>query len=140
MSTLTRHDERTDLLDSIAILSGFDLCRAGSLPDGKRPDVLRVFPMSGAVFIGDAKDTERPNNKNTTTRLLRYMKWFKALSGQKAGSIFAVCFGNENDAPEWAQTLRSIAAKVGLENYELEFRELGPADFLMVVLPNKDPS
>ena len=137
ISNVTRHDERTALLEAVAVLSGFDLCRIGRLPDGTKPDVLKGFPGSGAVFIGDAKDTERPNNKDTLSRLFNYMAWFKIISDRNAGSIFAICFGNENDAPEWAETVRSIAAKAGLKNYNLEFTELGPADFLVVVLPTK---
>jgi hypothetical protein len=135
---VTKHDERSELLANIAILSGFHVDRVRGLPDGRKPDVLRFYPGSGAVFFGEAKDTERPNNKNTINRLSGYMEWFKLISSYQLGSIFAICFGEENDAPGWAETIRFVASKVGLDDYELSFTAFGCNDFMIALLPRKD--
>ena len=135
---MTRHDQRSRILESIATLSGFDLRGLGRLPDGRKPDVLRISESSGAVFLGEAKDTEKPNNKDTVRRLFLYMLWFKVISSHQFGSIFAICFGEENHAPGWTRTLRLIADEVGMTNYELKFADVGTEDFILALLPQRD--
>jgi hypothetical protein len=120
-------------LDLIASLAGFAE-RLDRLPDGARPDVLRVSVRSGRLFIGEAKETERPSDPGVIRRLQGYMAWFRnnAVS-HGAGGVLALCVGCDVDACEWGTLLEELARKAGLSSVRAAVRALDP-DMLVVWL------
>ena len=52
------HESNVRFLDTLAILSGCKEHISSSLPDGKRPDVMRVNSKRRLLFIGEGKNTE----------------------------------------------------------------------------------
>ena len=113
-----RHEERRAVLDAIAVISGFTV--SGHLPDGSIPDVFRVDPRCGAVFLADAKETETPGNRETQDRLSGYMRWFAHTVRSSPGSVFAICVGDPASAPEWQSVLRGLAIGAGLPGARVE--------------------
>jgi hypothetical protein len=107
------HERRRGVLADLAKLGGF-LEDLRSLPDGSIPDVLRLDPWSGAVFLADAKDTETPGCAATAARLARYVEWFCSQpSPQRERSVMALCFGEAEQAAEWATVLSDLFAQAG---------------------------
>ena len=127
----TPHARRLDVLVELAVLAGF-VERLAQLPDGSIPDVLRVEPWSGAVFLGDAKDTETPGCAATRARLLGYAAWFSALPRRRlARSVMALCFGEPRHATEWGEALRDLFDRVGVVGYAIEEHRID-ADAIVV--------
>lgn len=114
-SRLASHNARVEFLNSLATLMGCTQSLGGQLPDGRRPDVLRIDSERGVLFIGDGKHTETPHCVATQARLLGYLRWLKG-HVQRPGStgIFAICFGNPLDADGWAHTLSTLAHEANL--------------------------
>lgn len=108
------HQSRASTLDTVARLAGF--CEhVGVLPDGSRPDVLRACALSGNVFMGDAKESERPSDPAVGRRLARYMHWFNRNAACRGrGGIFALCVGSDADMSDWAALLDRLAESAGL--------------------------
>lgn len=125
------HEKRRAVLESIAMLSGYSTECSGSLPDGTRPDVLRVDPSCGSVFIGEAKDTESPGCRETCDRLGRYLDWFRALvvTGCKA-SMLAVCFGESRHVEIWPETLSRLAREAGVGRFLVGCRGIDGETFV----------
>ena len=96
MATLTRHVLALD-----------------ALPDGSVPDVLRLRPSIGSLFVGDAKATESPQNAATFDRLSRYgghlAIWLQ--SGRSGVLALAV---PDTDAYAWLRTLRNVCQRASL--------------------------
>ena len=67
------HEGRRVLLETIADAAGYRL--AMSLPDGRRPDVLRLHVDRIGLFLGEAKHTERPYDLDSVDRLRHYLGW-----------------------------------------------------------------
>lgn len=85
------HEERRTLLESIAEIGGYRLGVA--LPDGRRPDVLRLHLHRRAVFFGEAKHTEGPADTRSVDRLRHYVGWLAPFSQWDVGSVLAVAHG-----------------------------------------------
>jgi hypothetical protein len=64
------HEDRVAELESLATLAGFT--SDARLPWRLRPDVARICPSTGAMFLGDAKQTEDPGCAAT----LRRLRWY----------------------------------------------------------------
>ena len=109
------HALKVEFLDALAVLLGCESALGGAFPDGRRPDVLRADLGRRALFVGDAKHSERPGSRETQARLLGYMRWLS--SHVRAGGIgvFAVCFARESDTGGWAEALSTLEREVGLE-------------------------
>lgn len=121
-----RHEERRAWLDVIARVAGFTT--AISVP-GCSPDVLRADPICGAIFLGDAKDTERPTNDETYWRLSTYMQWFKvAIEDGGRASVFALWFGDRRDLAGWIAVLHGLAADARLPVYRVRVRRIAESD------------
>jgi hypothetical protein len=106
-----QHESRVTILDALGLMAGFSR-RVARLPDLSMPDVIRFDPSCGAMFIGEAKDTETAGRSDTYDRLLGYMKLFDMrLKVGLRGSVFALCVP-ENAADGWISTLAQIAAHV----------------------------
>jgi hypothetical protein len=107
-------------------MSGFTDSFPHHLPDGSLPDVSMYNPASGAVFIGEAKHTEDPENKETGARLARYLAWYLRLgrlSPQKG--VFALCFGDPQAKNRWRSALIRYAGDVGFKGFDVEIIALG---------------
>lgn len=112
---LPSHERRVRSLDALATLIGCRETLGPCLPDGLRPDVLRIDSRRGALFIGDAKDTESPGNRATQARLQTYLRWLAAHAASGRGSgIFAIGFGRGADAPGWVETATLLGREARL--------------------------
>jgi hypothetical protein len=97
-------------LETLATLAGF----VAPLPLAwrLRPDVARICSRSGAVFLGDAKDTETPGCEATRSRLRWYLLGSRTVCADRSLTIaLAVAAGA---APDWHVVLRQTARQAGL--------------------------
>ena len=67
------HEARRVLLRTVAEVGGYQLKVA--LPDGTRPDVLRLHARRRGVFLGEAKHTEGTCDSNSIDRLRKFLGW-----------------------------------------------------------------
>ena len=110
---LAEHNNMVFFLDTLALLVGCKESIGGILPDGKRPDVLRIDSKREILFIGDAKNTEAPTSKETQVRLFRYLRWLAAhVTKENRVGIFAICFGKKADSAAWMQTMLMLAHEI----------------------------
>ena len=111
------------MLDAVAVLAGFS-GRVGDItPDGLRPDVVRVRPGGRAIFVGDAKATERPGGGETVQRLGRYVRCFVALTVPlRPWSIFAVC--GEAGWP-WTKLVRDLVESARVAEPRIDYLTVG---------------
>ena len=136
---LVAHDEKVEFLDAFAVLAGYKEHYGQSLPDGKRPDVLRVDTQNRLLFIGDAKNTEGPHCRETQVRLLRYLRWLAAYVKREASTgVFALCFGNVLAAQGWVDTVSLLSREVGLSPEKHRIHQFDPS--LALVLFTYDQS
>lgn len=108
------HEYRVGLLDTLAQLTGCHESFGGEFPDGSRPDVLKIDSRRGLLFIGDAKNTESPQNRDTQARLQRYVSWLAAHVNAGRQGIFALCFRQFHDLPGWVKTMEILTSEVEL--------------------------
>jgi hypothetical protein len=123
------HEERRAILDSMAILAGYQKDIRCGFPDGSLPDVLRFDPTCGVYFLGEAKDSESPGCSDTRSRLNRYVRWLRVIREDRF--TVAICFGCRDHVTGWSGLLQSTAAVNGLQNYRVAAREL---DWNLVVV------
>jgi hypothetical protein len=125
--TTSPHNQRVEFLDALAALMGCKVKLGGVLPDGRRPDVLRMDVRRGVLFIGDAKDTESPGCRATQVRLLRYLDWLRAhVARTERRGVFALCFGKEADADRWVETVLLLCHLVALDCSEYSVKRFEP--------------
>jgi len=106
------HERKVEFLDALAILMGCEETMGGALPDGRRPDVLRLDSRRRILFFGDAKHSESPGDTETQARLMGYVRWLSAHIGSGGTGVFAVCFAKDADA--WVATLAMLWHEAGL--------------------------
>ena len=82
------HEMRCVLLETIADAAGYRLTMP--LPDGRRPDVLRVHLDRARLFLGEAKHTEAPDDFKSIDRLRHYLGWLGPVCQRAVGSVLAV--------------------------------------------------
>lgn len=107
------HRERTRLLDSLALLAGFD-ARVAVLPDGRVPDVVRVAFRPPGLFIGDAKHADNPSSVESYLRLRRYLCWGEAFLRRPGRGLVVAIATPELAAREWQTVLLALADDVGI--------------------------
>lgn len=134
------HAERAEVLDALAMMVGCTRSLAGLLPDGVRPDVLRVDVERGLLFVGEAKHTESPGRADTLVRLQRYFNWAAAHRRLGGTVVGAVCFGREADRQDWAEALVRLAREAALGTPEIRWTRLGPGFVLVSGLWCPPPS
>lgn len=100
------HEYRVVMLDSLAVLTGHSASLTGLL-NGERPDVLRLNPDDGSVFVGDAKATETPGNAETLIRLNRYAKFVAEWIGSGGRGVLALAVA-DIDAYGWLAAFRDL--------------------------------
>lgn len=110
--TGTAHEDRRRFLESLAIPSGYHIELRG-LPDGRRPDVLRMSGATRGLFLADAKDTETPGDKETQARLRGYLVWFVSHLQNRGEGVFSVCCGSRVQGAAWQRTLEGLSPSLG---------------------------
>lgn len=103
------HEHRAASLATVATLTGHAQPLA-ALPDGTIPDVLRLHPTDGSLFLGEAKATETPGNAETCRRLDHYAR-FLAAWVEVRGSGILVLAVDECHAFDWARVLRDLGPR-----------------------------
>jgi hypothetical protein len=118
-----RHEERVKLLDSLATLLGATT-QLRALPDGKRPDVLRVSLQSRLLFVGEAKDSERATATEAMVRLSHYLPWIVSHARGGGTSILALCCAPRESAA-WSVAIIQLAAEAGWPDCPTAIRPMG---------------
>jgi hypothetical protein len=137
---LQPHDYRTRFLEALATLIGCQESFGRELPDGRRPDVMLMDSTRNVLFFGEAKHSETPGNVTTRARLQRYLHWLSTHVMRRAGvGIFAVCFGQEEDANYWYETVSLLGSEVGIVPDIQKVERFGPGLVLVwfVFLPKE---
>jgi hypothetical protein len=107
------HQRRVEFLQSLASLLSAHV-PLERLADGGVPDVLREDIAGTLLFIGEAKHSERPEDKATQSRLLGYFESASLSVSSGRTLIFGLCFGAIDQAHRWIVTLQSLALDAGL--------------------------
>lgn len=107
------HRDRTRLLDTLALLAGFDASVA-VLPDGRVPDVVRISFRPAGLFIGDAKHADQPGSADTYLRLRRYACWGDAFLARPNRFLTIALATPATSAADWLRLLLDLADDVGL--------------------------
>lgn len=121
------HEKRRELLETVATAAGYLDRVPAVFRCGLRPDVWRLRRESRVVFIGEAKETERPTCKETRERLMAYVAWL--LKARPRVAVLAVCFGREEDAEGWGEVLHTLTSKIS-EETTLTYRSIDPETHL----------
>jgi hypothetical protein len=106
-------------LDNFAEARGFTT-RLDKLPNGLRPDVLRLSGGAGStlLFLGDAKvpENENPERFERLLRVSRYLDAFARYLGEKriVGGFLAIATNSEDSATQWVMPLTEAAVERGL--------------------------
>lgn len=129
--TTTAHDLRIEFLDSLSVLAGYAQKLDCGLPDGRRPDILRIDLKRQRLFIGDAKDSESPKDLNTGARLLAYFRWLSTHVVARGGrGTVAICFGNARHVRGWTNTLRMLSQEAGIAEVVTGVERFGTGFFV----------
>ncbi len=96
-------------LDTLAALAGYT--EPASFGWRLRPDVVRACPRTGALFVGDAKDTETPGCTATRARL----RWYcvGVASRTRVPAVMALAVSAEASVPGWRAALVRAARATG---------------------------
>ena len=101
------HETRRVLLETIADAAGYRLTMP--LPDGRRPDVLRLHLDRTRLFLGEAKHTEGPDDFKSVDRLCHYLGWLVPVCDRALGSVLAVAHPR-GLAHAWRVRLESLCS------------------------------
>lgn len=130
------HEERREHLDTLAFMAGYTKEIPTPLLKGLRPDVVKQTAERDAVFIGDAKHSERPSNTATIDRLGKYVRWLSGLSAAtKRRSIFALCYGNRLETADWQFQVSKIARTNHLDGHVVRHINLGADTHVICLCP-----
>lgn len=103
------HEGRVRTLETLATLAGF-LTAVPRLPDGRTPDVVRISTSCRGLFLGEAKASEGPGDREALARLARYVIWWQQAC-RKGPALLVVCC-DQLDRRRWASVLSALAAEV----------------------------
>jgi hypothetical protein len=118
---LEKHDSLVVVLDTVAILSGIcEQLPLRSLPDGSRPDVLRLDRQRNILFIGDAKNSETSGNRATQLRLRTYLSWVAAFLWRGGCGVFSLCFEHGTLATGWVDTALMLTNELSMSPPDLD--------------------
>lgn len=112
------HEGRVGLLEDLALLLGCRETYGATLPDGRRPDVVRMDTGKGILFLGEAKNTETPGSQATRGRLLHYLLWIAAhIADPERTAILAICLKGSSSLRAWNEAVETICREVGLDHF-----------------------
>lgn len=104
------HELRRVELETFAHHLGFHLPVV--FPDGSVPDVALMNSEHRALFLGDAKHTERPTSRATRARLSVYFSWLGSAS-RSGPNLFALAYP-PGAGRGWPDVLMELVADAGL--------------------------
>ena len=131
------HELRRVELETFAHHLGFHLPVV--FPDGSVPDVALMHSERRAVFVGDAKHTERPTSRATHARLSVYISWLGSAHGSEP-NLFALAYP-PGFGPGWAEVLVDLVVDTGLAPERPWVRRLSLQTEVVVVSVSRiDPS
>lgn len=104
------HERRAATLSTMAMLCGYTTTLT-TLPDGSRPDVLQLRATDGALFVGDAKATEKPGNTETYNRLSHYTAFLGGWAQTGESGLMALAV-DPIDAYGWLRVLRDLCVSL----------------------------
>ena len=116
------HGLRRSELETFANHLGFHL--PVTFPDGSVPDVALVHADRRALFVGDAKHTERPTSRATRARLGVYSSWLAPAPGS-GPDLFALAYP-PGVGSGWAELLVELVVDTGLVPDRPWVRPLSP--------------
>lgn len=105
------HQERVDLLRSIATLSGYP-CDV-PIDDALVPDVARLSRATRGLFVGDAKATETSGCAATSERLQNYLRAVRAHDQADRPLLLMIAHGDLFDQAGWVATLGRVLLTSG---------------------------
>lgn len=105
------HEIRRSQLETVASAAGYHLPMY--LPDGRRPDVLRLHIERPSLFLGEAKHTEGPTDAASTERLYHYVEWLVPLYRKGISSILAVGHPRGTEL-QWQERMSWLCHSLGL--------------------------
>lgn len=107
----TEHEDRVELLRSIATLSGYCF----DIPVGEDfvPDVARLSRATRGVFVGDAKATETSGCIATSERLQNYLRAVRAQQPLDCPVILVVAHGDLYNQYGWIATIKQVLHRCG---------------------------
>jgi len=118
------HERLVGFLDTMAIMLGCIQTLNSQLPDFTRPDVVRLNTQSNLLFIGDAKNTEKPDSSYTQERLYNYILWLPSFlwNNDERKVVFAICHNKRENIHPWSITLTSLLSRsnIALIKYGVE--------------------
>ena len=132
------HELRRSELETFANHLGFHIPVA--FPDGSLPDVALVHANRRALFVGDAKHTERPTSRATRARLCVYSSWLAPAPGS-GPNLFALAYP-PGSGLGWSEVLVELVADAGLVSDHPWVRPLSPRTEVALVRvrrPTLDP-
>jgi len=106
------HQERVDLLRSIATLSGYS-CDV-PIDDALVPDVARLSRATRGLFVGDAKATETSGCAATSHRLQNYLRAGRGCDQPGRSRLLVVAHGDLFDQAGWVAALGRVVSGSGL--------------------------
>lgn len=103
------HEPRVSELETLAALAGYT--EPTALAWRLRPDVVLACPRNGALFLGDAKDTEAPGCMETRARL----RWYciGVASCTRPTVVLALAVSTEAPVRAWQAALVQAARTTG---------------------------
>lgn len=104
------HERLRADLDALAVLSGHR--QHLHLADWLRPDVARCDLLGLRLFVGDAKDSERPTNPDSLRRLRTYLA--TVAQATRLGWTATVAVAHAHPYAPWLAELDWLAARLGL--------------------------
>lgn len=116
------HEFRRSELATFANHLGFHI--PVPFPDGSVPDVAFVHVDRRALFVGDAKHTERPTSRATRARLSVYCSWLASAPGS-GPNLFALAYP-PGSGPGWSEVLVELVVDAGLFSDRPWVRPLSP--------------
>jgi len=135
---LAKHDSLVVVLDTVAILSGIcERLPLRSLPDGARPDVLRLDRLRNILFIGDAKNSETSGDRATQLRLRTYLSWLAAFLRRGGCGVFGLCFEHATSATGWVDTVLMLTNELSMSPPDFDVRFFPPNVTLVRFVWNK---
>lgn len=102
------HEARVEMIGTLATLCGYEE-GPDALPDGTRPDVLRVRQQDRSLFLGDAKATETAGNRETFERLSHYALVLGEWTRRGYDGVLALAV-DADAAWGWLRTLRALVS------------------------------
>lgn len=125
------HRDRVHVLDTLALLAGFDASVA-VLPDGRLPDVIRVSFRPAGLFIGDAKHADSPRSVESYLRLRRYLCWGETFLRRSGRRLVVALATPTHGMPEWRTLLLALADDVGVPVDDTTCTTFGATDVIEI--------